>query len=104
MFRFENFWLDHLGFLDTVKLHWDTSPSFANAARNLSMKLKQVRASLKAWSKNVSKLGKLIYNCNWVLLLMDGLEDQRALSRLERAFRKLVKSHLASLLESKGIY
>ena len=47
---------------------------------------------------------KLIYNSNWVLLLMDGLVDQRPLSRLEAAFRSLVKSHLASLLESKRAY
>ena len=35
---------------------------------------------------------------------MDGLEDQRALSDLETAFKALVKDHLASLLESKRIY
>jgi len=35
---------------------------------------------------------------------MDGLVDQRPLSRLEAAFRSLVKSHLASLLESKRAY
>jgi hypothetical protein len=35
---------------------------------------------------------------------MDGLEEQRTLSDLETAFRKLVKNHLASLLESKRIY
>lgn len=56
------------------------------------------------WSKNFSKLNKLIYNSDWVLLLLDGLEDQRPLSWLETAFRKLVKTHLASLLESKRTY
>jgi uncharacterized protein YaaR (DUF327 family) len=35
---------------------------------------------------------------------MDGLEEQRTLSDLETTFRKLVKNHLASLLESKRIY
>jgi len=49
-------------------------------------------------------LSKLIYNCNWFLLLLDGLEDQRELSRLEMAFRALVKSHLATLLEAKRVY
>jgi len=39
-----------------------------------------------------------------VLLFLDGLEDQRSLSRLETAFRKLVKNHLTSLLESKRAY
>ena len=70
----------------------------------MSAKFKQVRAGLKIWSKKLSNLSKLIYNYNWVLLLLDGLEDQRELSRLERAFRALVKSHLATLLEAKRVY
>jgi hypothetical protein len=39
-----------------------------------------------------------------VLQLLDGLEDQRSLSNLESAFRKLVKSHLSNLLEAKRKY
>ena len=35
---------------------------------------------------------------------MDGLEEQRILSRLESAFTKLVKNHLNGLLESKRKY
>jgi len=35
---------------------------------------------------------------------MDGLEEQRPLLGLEAAFRRLVKSHLATLLESKRVY
>jgi hypothetical protein len=103
LFRFENHWTEHGDFLKIVDLHWNNSAVFANAAKNLSSKLKQVRTGLNKWSKNLSKLSKLIYNCNWVLL-MDGLEDQRPLSNLEKAFRKLLKGHLASLLESKRIY
>jgi hypothetical protein len=104
MFRFENYWVNHPGFMDTVSLHWNNAPFFANAARNLSGNFKQVRAGLKSWSKKLSKLSKLIYNSNWVLLLMDGLEDQRPLSTLENSFRSLVKTHLAALMESKRIY
>ena len=103
MFRFDNFWVDHQGFMDTVGLHWNNSLVFANAAKNMSSKLKQVRAGLKSWSKNLSNLSKLVYNCKWVLLLLDGLEDQRSLSRMELNFRNLVKEHLAALLESKRI-
>lgn len=90
--------------METVQLHWNSTPFFANAAKTLSGKFKQVRASLKKWSKDLSKLSKLIYNCNWVLLFLDGLEDQRDLSTLESAFRTLVKHHLASLLEAKRAY
>lgn len=39
-----------------------------------------------------------------MLLLLDGLEEQRPLSSLESAFRGLVKSHIAKLLEEKRIY
>jgi len=35
---------------------------------------------------------------------MDGLEEQRQLLNLEKAFKRLVKDYLASLLESKRIY
>lgn len=104
IFIFENFWVNHPDFLDTVSLHWNNTPFFANAAKNISTKMKHVRTGLRSQSKNLSKLNRLIYNCNWVLLLMDGLEDQRPLSRLETAFRRLVKSHLSSLLESKRAY
>lgn len=41
LFRFENFWAEHPGFLNTVKLHWSHSPVFANTAQNLSSKFKQ---------------------------------------------------------------
>lgn len=75
MFRFENYWIDHPGFVKTVNTHWNNSPFFANAARNLSVKFKQVRAGLKSWSKRISNLSKLIYNSNWVLMMLDGLED-----------------------------
>jgi len=103
-FRFENFWIQHPGFKETVELHWKNSPVFGNAARNICAKFKQVRAGLKSWSKSLSNLTKLIHNCNWVLLLLDGLEDQRALSILESNFRSLVKTHLSYLMESRRIF
>ena len=78
--------------LKIVDLHWNNLAVFANATKNLSSKLKQVRAGLKKWSKNLSKLSKLIYNCDWVLLLLDGLEDQRPLSNLEKSFKNLSKA------------
>lgn len=103
-FRFENFWVDQPDFLETVELHWNSSPFFANAAKTLSAKFKQVRTCLRQWSKKLSNLNKLIHNSNWVLLLLDGIEDQRPLDALEVSFRTLVKGHLATLLESKRKY
>lgn len=78
-FRFENFWVDQPEFMSTVGTALDFFPFFANATRTLSAKFKQTRAGLRNWSKSLSNLSRLIHNCNWVLLLLDGLEDQRPL-------------------------
>lgn len=103
-FRFENYWIEHKDFLKTVELHWNSTLFYANAATCLSQKLKQVRMGLKAWSKSFSNITKLLHNSNWVLLLLDGLEEQRPLSRLESTLRTLVKKHIENLLEQKRIF
>lgn len=104
LFRFENYWTEFNSFQVVVELHWNTSPYFANAAKTLNSKFKQVRAGLKRWSKSLSNLSRLIHNCDFVLAMLDGLEDQRPLSNHERIFRVIVKQHLANLLEAQRIY
>jgi hypothetical protein len=39
-----------------------------------------------------------------VLALLDGIEEQRILSLMEKNFRKIIKKHLTKLLEAKRIY
>jgi hypothetical protein len=73
-FRFENYWLEHVDFLKTVELHWNSTKYFADSARTICVKFKQVRQGLRSWRKNISNICRLIYNSNSVLLL-DGLED-----------------------------
>jgi hypothetical protein len=75
-----------------------------NAALVISAKFKSLHRGLKAWSRELSKLNKLINNSNFVLALLDGLEEQRPLSIIESNFRKLLKCHLISLLEAKRTY
>jgi hypothetical protein len=62
------------------------------------------KKGLKAWSKELSKLNKLINNNSYVLALLDGLEEQRDLSLIGRNFRKHLRAHLLHLLESKRVY
>lgn len=97
MFRFENFWVQISGFLETVELHWHSTAFYNNAAKTLAEKFKQTRRGLKAWSKGLSKLNTKINNCSWVIGMMDGLEDQRSLSRIEANFRKILKKFLLEL-------
>jgi hypothetical protein len=90
--------------MPVVQLHWNIAPYFANAAKTVNAKFRQVRAGLKHWSKEFSNLGKLINNSHFVLAILDGLEEQRFLSNLESSFRRLVKQYLAKLLEAKRVY
>ena len=104
IFRFENFWTEHADFLKIVNLHWNTTPYFANAAKTLNAEFKQVRIGLKKWRKTLQNFNRLLHNSEWVLLLLDGLEEQRPLCEVEQSLRDLVKRHIASLLESRRIY
>jgi hypothetical protein len=95
--------MDFPDYMSVVQLHWDTAPFFVNAAKTVNAKFRQVRAGLKLWSKELSKLGKLINNSHF-LATLDGLEEQRLLSSIESSFRRLVKQYLAKLLEAKRLY
>jgi hypothetical protein len=96
--------MEHVDFLNIVLLHWNTTPFFANAAKSINAKFKQVRMGLKKWRKNLQNFNKLLHNSEWVLLLLDGLEEQRHLCDVEISLRDLVKRHIANLLESKRAY
>ena len=105
LFRFENFWPNHPGFLEVVQR------GLASAVRNqrdsasiVAEKLKNVRYELKVWSRKLSNLSRLIDNCNKVIFFLDDLEDHRVLQTLERNFRSLIKEHMQTLLKFKTEY
>jgi len=105
LFRFENFWPNHPGFLEAVQR------GLAFAVRNqrdsasiVAGKIKNVRYELKVWSRKLSNLSRLIDNYNKVIFFLDDLEDHRVLQTLERNFRSLIKEHLQTLLKFKTEY
>lgn len=104
IFRFETFWINHLGFLDVVAESWNKTCFAKNSAALLCKKLKNLRYALKSWSRGVSRLSILIQNCNQTITELDGLEDQRQLSIPEANFRKIVKAHLLKLLQYQNDY
>jgi len=57
VFRFENFWVEHEGFLDTVSNCWQSTAQLNSAARTLSACFKSLRVALKKWSRNLSNPG-----------------------------------------------
>jgi hypothetical protein len=70
----------------------------------LADKFKYLRYALKKWHTSLSKVKANIQNCNQVILLLDTLEEQRALFVTEFNFRQIVKMHLESLLITECNY
>jgi hypothetical protein len=88
IFRFENFWVAHPGFLATVAASWNKPTHKPNSAANINAKFKRLRYDLKYWSKSISKLTICIENTNKALLELDKLEHFRTLTVPEKNFRK----------------
>jgi hypothetical protein len=104
VFRFENFWAQHVGFLDAVQDSWLTPTHSSNSTRVISAKFKRLRYSLRNWSKNLSNLSLLINNCNTVILFLDSLENVIILFNPKANLRLLVKHQLKTLLDYKNRY
>jgi hypothetical protein len=43
----------------------------------------------------------VIANCNFTLALLDGLEEQRNLSTIEKNFKRILSEHTRKLLDAK---
>lgn len=105
VFRFENFWVSHGGFLTTVEQSWNqSSGSSNNIASVLSAKFKKLRQDLKRWSKGISNIRLLIENCNKVILYLDTVEEFRQLFNPEWNVRAMVKRQLCNLLKQQNTY
>lgn len=104
IFRFENFWISHPGFFETVQASWSKYCYAQNSATLLCKKLKNLRYALNGWSKGISRLNVCIDNSNWTLLELDGIEDRRTLTTPEKNFRAILKNHLLILLKYKQEY
>jgi hypothetical protein len=69
--------------MELIEQIWNAHVKAANSATRIAAKFKSLRKALKNWSKNISKLGNLIKDCNEAILVLDKLEEQRNLSTPE---------------------
>jgi hypothetical protein len=104
LFLFENFWIQHPGFKETVSNTWKLAIKVSNSVNTLNAKLNNVTVALKKWSKSISQLSLLIEKCQTVLTQIDELEQQRTLSTPEWNFRKILKAHITRLQSYKQQY
>jgi hypothetical protein len=102
IFRFENYWIRQPGFFEVVANIWAMNAE-GNSARVISMKLKWLRKALKKWKGNISNMDMLINNCNSVILMLDELEEVRALHITEWNFRNIIKNKVNHLLTCKDL-
>jgi hypothetical protein len=91
------------GFMDVVARIWEIN-CVGDSAKVISSKFKLLRKALKNWSTSISVINKVIENCNIIILLLDGLEEQRVLHISEWNFRNIVKDRLAHLVSCKRDY
>jgi hypothetical protein len=103
VFRFENQWIRLPGFLEVVKTIWDINCP-GDSAKCISAKLKLLHKGLKKWSTSMSTINVLIDNCNELIILLDGYEEQRSLHITEWNFRNIIKNRLQHLLLCKQDY
>lgn len=80
LFRFENYWLQHLDFFTVVEQAWNIQPSSSDAAKVLTSKFKSLRVALKHWKRSLSNLKVTISNIKSVLSLFCLMEEFRDLS------------------------
>jgi hypothetical protein len=97
LFRFENYWTLLPGFMETVSKAW-FSCSHLDGARNVSTKLRALRADLKSWNASKSSLKILINHCNIIIGFLDDLEEIRLL------LINIILSHLQKLLHCQHLY
>jgi hypothetical protein len=79
VFRFENFWMQHPGFMELVQESWSSSTQSNNSTSKIVAKFKNLRRTLKHWSKGINKISNLISRCNDVINTLDKIVEQRAL-------------------------
>jgi hypothetical protein len=104
IFRFENYWVAHPGFMQTVADSWNRQTHKANSAANLNAKFKRLRYDLKFWTRSISKLKICIENTNIAISQIDAIEDARGLTIPETNFRIILKKHLIRLLNYQQQY
>jgi hypothetical protein len=104
IFRFENHWIQQLGFLEIVQSVWNSEIRGNNIASRITAKFKLLRRVLKRWGKTLSQLNTAIQTCNDILSILDSLEENRQLYRQAHNFRKILRGHILKLLERKKIF
>lgn len=95
VFRFESYWIKHQGFFETISNCWTKPSHLQNSAASIFQKLKQLRYTLKNWSKGISRLKVLIQNSQRTINGLDEIENLKPLIVFETNLKLILKGHLS---------
>jgi hypothetical protein len=85
-FRFQSFWPQVQGYLDTVKAAWSSHLPLADPLRTINQRLCEMAKGLKAWSaKSIGSIHTQVLVAKKVIFRLDAAQDHRLLSLLEFA-------------------
>lgn len=104
VFRFENHWLQHPGFLQTAQSGWNDPSNQSDSAKAITAKCKNLRKTLRSWSQKLSNIKKNLENVKNVLSLLEAIEEHRDLTVLEWNFKNLLIEKLNELLDLQKMY
>jgi hypothetical protein len=103
VFRYCNNWPLKPGFKELVSSLWSDTPPKSDATGTLVVKIKILRKKAKVWKKSLLPDRSHLNNAKRALDLMDWIEDQRALSHIEKVFRNLLKRKIVDLIHLVAI-
>jgi hypothetical protein len=92
-FRFEAYWVNMPGFMETVKDAWDQPVNTQNAMLRMHVKLLRVARALKIWRRSQFSEWKLKSAFVQIILLeLEKAQERRTLSEGEVQFKKFLKA------------
>jgi hypothetical protein len=104
IFRFKNYWMLHVDFMNVFQHGWNIPAHHQDKAKMIGAKFKNLRRVLKCLHSKLSNLAAMVTNTKLVIFLLDSMEEFRDLSVEVWNFRQLVQRHLVNLLEQQRAY
>jgi hypothetical protein len=75
-----------------------------SATSRVAAKFKLLRGMLKRLSNGLQKFKQQLKHSNEILMIMDNLEENRALYTIERNSRDILKKHILEILQNQKDY
>jgi hypothetical protein len=91
-------------FLPSTLPAWDNPPAIADAARDISARLKYFRNTAKVWKRTHHFNPKFQNNCSFVIDLLDLFEETQPLSAEELALRVSCRATLERLVLEHDVH